>query len=88
MKAQTLFLNEMTFETQAEGENLILPLLLTTLTFGVFLMSSLTPDKFNPLLETQKIESSSEALSQRNIVDFIWSCSPQSILEKGENCGR
>lgn len=91
MKTQTLFLNEFEFNDEAKGESLILPLLLVTLTFGIFLMSSNAPDKFTPTLKTplgnEKIAMASQSDTQKNIIDIIWACPVQSLLENGQGCG-
>lgn len=90
MNAQSIFLSDYNFNTKAEGESLILPLLLAILTFSVFLMSSNSGNDFSPTLNDKKTAStasSSKADSKKSIVDVMWSCSFQSMLDEGRNCG-
>ncbi len=86
MKATTFFLKESEFKQRAEDEVLVVLFLLFVVYF-VSLKMGLNPSTDYPApLESGIVTTAPSVInSRKDIIDIIWSCQPQSVLNKQEN---
>lgn len=78
MKTQDVYIYDSNFEIQAQGEQLIFPLLLVVFIFGLFMMSSPSIEKSPLPYKNTATATSSKTDSKKSIVDIIYSCTDRN----------
>lgn len=83
MKAATFFLKEHEYQQRAEREVLAVLFLLFISYFISMKMNSQPNSEYGSRIQSAiETSTASQADSKKNIIDLLWACQPESVIDK------